>query len=564
MKILIADDNAHNRMLLDFILSDHHFKTVEAANGQEACDLVAENDDIDLILMDLNMPVLDGIQATRKIKQEVCVDRFIPVLFVTAQGENEYLEKCLEAGGDDFVKKPVDEIELLAKVRAHSRTLDLYNKLHSAHQELEYHKGIVDQEHRVVEHIFRNGAERLTTYCQNVVTYTSPVSMFNGDIVLQSPSPSGGVYVLLGDFTGHGLASSIGTLPVYELFFRLAERGASVSQFASEINSSLHKILPITMFMCSTIMYLDREGKNLMIWSGGMNDTLIVDEKGGPVKHVEAAHMPLGILGTNEFDDQTTLLELHPNQVVLSYTDGVNEALNKDGEEFGLERLEELVKLGGDSVVDRIETSVHEFNGDIEQSDDLSCMSVKAGRVVHRDKKSDEVVDVGERFHAVECFPWSVNMTLYGKDLRQVNVVDQLMVFAGSIHGIELHKDKLFTVISELFSNALEHGVLGLKSSIKDTANGFEEYYSLREERLNKLTEQDKIDIWFKFVQADPSFFELKIQDSGAGFDFESLLKNVESSESHGRGLGLLKSMCATLNYENGGRTVQAKIALER
>ena len=564
MKILIADDNAHNRMLLDFILRDHDFDTIEAVNGQEACDILAEDENIDLVLMDLNMPVLDGIQATQKIKQEICVNRFIPVLFVTAQGENEYLEKCLEAGGDDFVKKPVDEIELLAKVRAHSRTLELYNKLHKVNQQLEYHNSLVEQEHRVVEHIFRNGAERLKTYCDNVTTYTSPVSMFNGDVVLQSPSPSGGVYVLLGDFTGHGLASSIGTLPVYEIFFRLAERGASVSQFATEINKSLVKILPITMFMCSSIMHLDRDGKSLLIWSGGMNDTLVVDKHGGEVKHIEAAHMPLGILSAKEFDDETTHVQLNENDVVFSYTDGVNEAFNAEGEEFGLERLEALVEKGGNGIVERVEQSVHEFKGDFEQTDDLSCLSLNASSVVHHDKKTDEIVDVGERFHSVQGFPFSVSMSLSGDDLKQVDVVDQLMQFSGSVHGIELHKDKLFTVISELFSNALEHGVLGIESSIKDNANGFEQYYTLREERLNTLTDDDKINIDFKFSKGDPSVFELMIQDSGKGFDSDKLLEKLEHQEFHGRGLGLLKSMCSVLEYRDQGRTVFAKIPLKR
>ena len=102
--------------------------------------------------------------------------------------------KCLDVGGDDFVPKPINESILLSKLYAHARNRKLYNKLKAANEALEYHQQVMDREHRIVEHIFANNTAQADSHCDNVKSYTSPASMFNGDLLLTAPSPAGGVY----------------------------------------------------------------------------------------------------------------------------------------------------------------------------------------------------------------------------------------------------------------------------------------------------------------------------------------------------------------------------------
>lgn len=562
MKILVVDDHEYNRELLSFILEDEGYDVIYAVNGLEACEQARNDTNVNLILMDVTMPEMDGIEATRIIKEEGG-EKLIPIIFVTALDDSEVLAKCLDAGGDDFVPKPINESVLLAKIKAHSRTQEIYRNLEKANDRLQYHKKIMDREHLIVERIFERGGNRVKTDCLNVKKYTSPMSMFNGDIILEAPSPTGGIYNLVGDFTGHGLAASIGTLPVTEIFYRLSAQQVNIGLFAKEINKSLVDLLPGNMFFCCAITYLDSQGRLLSLWAGGMNDVLrVTNNQERELIKVPSEHMPLGIL-KEEFDETPLSIEVNQGEKLYIYSDGINEATNDDGEEFGLDRIETIVNQDKDNVMQILIDEVHDFQGGDGQSDDISLIEISIDKLVHIDKKTLEKIDIMESDNSGESFAWNFSMRLDGDELRINSIVDQLMVFVGGIQGIELHREKVFTIISELYSNSLEHGVLGLDSSLKDTADGFSEYYRRRQNGLDNLKD-DFIDLEFSYQKGDVNAILLKITDSGEGFDFENTIKELEENEdSHGRGLPLLYDLCSSLEYSNLGKTVTAQYSLK-
>lgn len=557
MKILIVDDHQYNRDLLSFILSDDGFECLEACDGKEAYDVFLKNKDINVVLMDINMPVMDGISSTQKIKADF-PERFVPVLFVTALDDTEVVTRCLDVGGDDFVPKPVNEDILLAKIKAHVRSQTTYNTLKLVNEKLSYHQKLVDSEYAIVEHMFKSRDQRITTNCDNVVSYTSPASMFDGDLVLTSPSPTGGLYFIVGDFTGHGLSAAIGSLPVTEIFFSSTKKNVSVGRIAQEINVRLTDLLPENMFFCAVIGEVDYLGLTLSVWSGGMNDILCVSPKLLTLSRIESAHMPLGILTNEEFDNRPNVIEFELGTKLYFYTDGINEASNINGEEFGLERLEEIVLRGGNKVVDTLVSSVQEFIEGQEQSDDLSVLELEMGELIHRDKETNEVMSVGKKYHNVASFPWELKMVLTGDDLRATSTVDQIMSFIDSLEGMELHQEKIFTVVNELYSNALEHGVLDLDSSLKSTPDGFDEYYKLRALRLDGVT-KDSISIDISYVRGEPNKIVLVFIDSGKGFDITGLNDGVSQGQlRHGRSLALLSTLCSSLEYLDGGNKVRA------
>ena len=113
--ILIVDDEPFNVDYLEQELEDLGYQTVSAANGQEALDLVAA-DPPDLILLDVMMPVLDGFAACTRLKESDDT-RFIPVIIMTALDAMEDRIRGIEAGADDFLTKPVDPRELIARIQ---------------------------------------------------------------------------------------------------------------------------------------------------------------------------------------------------------------------------------------------------------------------------------------------------------------------------------------------------------------------------------------------------------------------------------------------------------------
>ena len=114
--ILVVDDQIQNIELLGAHLVPQGYEIVKAANGEEALGKLSTNQ-IDLILLDVMMPGMDGFEVTRRVRQDNML-RLIPIILVTALRETEDRVKGIEAGCDDFISKPVDKMELLARVRS--------------------------------------------------------------------------------------------------------------------------------------------------------------------------------------------------------------------------------------------------------------------------------------------------------------------------------------------------------------------------------------------------------------------------------------------------------------
>ena len=115
-RVLVVDDISANRKLLQAKLSHEYYQVTTACNGQEAVDLV-RSDMPDIVLLDVMMPVMDGFQACEILKSDP-ETMHIPVVMVTALGDREHRLKGLAAGADDFLTKPVDDFQLLTRVRA--------------------------------------------------------------------------------------------------------------------------------------------------------------------------------------------------------------------------------------------------------------------------------------------------------------------------------------------------------------------------------------------------------------------------------------------------------------
>ncbi len=113
-RILVVEDQADNRQILRDMLASTDYEMTEAEDGEQALAAVAQQRP-DLILMDIQLPILDGYEATRRIKADPAL-RSIPIIAVTSYAMSGDEEKAREAGCDDFVPKPYSPRELLAKI----------------------------------------------------------------------------------------------------------------------------------------------------------------------------------------------------------------------------------------------------------------------------------------------------------------------------------------------------------------------------------------------------------------------------------------------------------------
>ncbi len=128
-KILVVDDNQDNIDLLDFVLSDLHYHVLKALNGKTAL-ILAEKEQPDLIILDIQMPEMDGFEVLRRLRQKVHTER-LPVILLTAMRKDpQSIESGLALGADEYLTKPIDTEELVVRVKSMMR-------VKKAEQELE-------------------------------------------------------------------------------------------------------------------------------------------------------------------------------------------------------------------------------------------------------------------------------------------------------------------------------------------------------------------------------------------------------------------------------------------
>lgn len=114
-KILLVDDSQTVLMMERMILAPERFQIITASNGREACER-ARLEKPDLVLMDVVMPIMNGLDACKAMRADP-ITRSIPIILVTTRGETDNMERGYENGCNDYLTKPVDSAELLAKVR---------------------------------------------------------------------------------------------------------------------------------------------------------------------------------------------------------------------------------------------------------------------------------------------------------------------------------------------------------------------------------------------------------------------------------------------------------------
>ncbi len=134
-KILVVDDTPQNLKLLSDVLQVKGYEVISARNGTEALNQVKASDP-DLVLLDVMMPDINGYEVCSRIRNDSST-AILPVVMVTALDPTEERIKGLEAGADDFLNKPVNQAELLARVKSLLRIKDLYDKVQDQARQLE-------------------------------------------------------------------------------------------------------------------------------------------------------------------------------------------------------------------------------------------------------------------------------------------------------------------------------------------------------------------------------------------------------------------------------------------
>lgn len=554
IKVLVADDNESDRMILSSIISKQGHDVVTAADGREALEIF-ERERPQIVLLDAIMPEMDGKEAARYIK-ESAGDDFIPVLFLTSLQDANSLADCLDAGGDDFLSKPYSQVILKAKLNAFLRMRSMHALMQTQRDEISQHNQHMIHEQKVAKAVFDNVAHSGCLDSANIKYMLSPLAMFNGDVLLAAVKPSGGMHVLLGDFTGHGLPAAIGAMPMAEIFYFMTSKGFSITDIIAEINLKLKSILPVGVFCCGCMVDFSFEKQIIRVWSGGLPDSYIYHTDSGEIDNIRSKHLPLGILSADDFNSELQVLEMAKGDRLYICSDGISEALNASGEMFGEEQMVQAMKDSecDEDIFPTIQNRVTTFMGDSKRDDDITLLEVKMIGDFELSSDHSAASNAGQ----VGPQDWSMQYELGPNTLREFNPLPLMLQIVMEVPGLRPYSGQIYTILAELFSNALEHGVLGLDSQLKSTAAGFMEYY---EERTRLLALLDKGYVRFIFShrpKSEGGVLIIRLEDSGKGFDYKEKLRvSMNRGDYSGRGLPLVQSLTDSMEYLDAGNSVE-------
>ena len=553
--VLVADDNDSDRLILSTILKRQGHDVLEAANGREAVDLFTDHRP-HLVLLDALMPEVDGFQAARMIKCAAGED-LVPVIFLTSLKDASSLAKCLEAGGDDFLSKPYNRVILEAKIHAFQRMRQMHQTLQNQRDQIAKNNSYMLQEQRVAKAVFDNVAHSGCLDAPNIKHMLSPLSVFNGDVLLAAYKPSGGMHLMLGDFTGHGLPAAVGAMPMAEIFYGMTAKGFGLKDIVREINLKLKSILPIGVFCCAAFADVSYRKGSLSLWLGGLPDCYLI-RANGELEVFKSDHVPIGVIDSRSFNDSMFEIRMELGDRFYLWSDGIHEARNLRDEMYGEQRLKDLFVNNEDTeaLFGQIRLDVTNHIHGSERDDDITMLEVK---MVDPSEIQTETfkVEMGAISGPTD---WKMSYKLGPNTLRDFNPLPLLLQLLMEVPGLRPHSGTLYTVLSELYSNALEHGVIGLDSKLKSDPRGFAEYYQKRETALENLN-TGYVEFTFEHLPTvEGGSLYVQVQDSGEGFEYDNeSFKESPDEGFHGRGIPLIRNLCKRIHYVGAGNSVEAE-----
>ena len=344
--VLVVDDEPINRALIAGILHKR-FDVIQAASGLEAVAAVARTI-VDIVVMDIQMPEMDGFEATRRLKA-ASGDRFLPVVLMTASNDEALLADGLARGADDFLIKPASRVLLEGKIVALLRAASAFHALREQNQELTERRAVAETDYDVARRVFERAASRSRFDLPDLVVHAFALERFNGDFVLAAVAGDT-LRLLVGDFAGHGLRAAVGALPASEIFYSMTERGLGLGELAAELGAKLHRMFPRDLFLSACLVDVDLARERVSIWNAGLPDVLILDATGAVTGRLASRHLPAGVLPAHQIDPTAIEVPFPCGSRLAICSDGLIESRSPDGTMFGAERLQRSLGASYDGL----------------------------------------------------------------------------------------------------------------------------------------------------------------------------------------------------------------------
>lgn len=553
MKVLVVDDDVEVAELITIYVEMVGHEALVAHGGRDAIELFKRHQP-DMVIMDCVMPTLSGADAVAHIRAH-CGERWVPIIMISALIDEQDVANALNFGADDFLPKPINPILLDAKLNSFRRIAELQQQLAARTEELQRYYDLAEEEMQATNELMKRIVRWDALDNPQMRYWLQAAGGVSGDVIAVARAANGVFYVMLADATGHGLVASVNLIPLTQVFYAMTSKGFHVASIVEEMNRQVRAYSPVDRFVAVTLVAIDANEHILEVWNGGNPPALCVDRQGRELRRFRSQHMPVGILRPAEFSGDCEYFRYDREAVLLLCSDGLLDAANAERARFGLDGL--LQALSPTVTVAAAETlraAVLRHVGAAAPHDDISLAVVDCplqAQPMPAANHATAFVDAPRH--------WRLQLTLSAPQLREVDLVPMVMNWAKAM-GLQADQaGRFFLVVTELYTNALDHGLLGLDSTVKAADDGLMTYMEERMQRLQYL-QRGEIDVLIEQRDVDGrEQILIQVRDSGRGFDYAAWLGEDIGTrvQRSGRGIGLIRRLATSIEYRGCGNEVR-------
>ena len=400
-KILIVEDSSAIREAVKYMLLEKSYEVFVATNGREACTM-AYHERPDLILTDIEMPVMNGIEATRKIKQNPLI-KHIPIIVMSATRQ---FQEAFSAGADDFLLKPLNQDELLLRVQLNLKLAEKGNEIKRQHELLKAQRmeateqrdtilrqktELVDglQYASLVQKAILPSAEIFQERFDSYFIYNQPRNIVSGDFYWISRKNEL-TLVAVGDCTGHGMSGALMTMVGATFLNEVVHNSSKISadQILNDLRKQVIHLLnqkgefgEISNGMDLALCVYD-SNNHILQFSGAFNPCYLV-RAGQPLEIFKGDRMPIGIYLNIEVPFSKIEIPVSKGDTIYLFSDGYPDQIGgPTNQKFRYLKFREMLTEAAaftsmEQQYELIKKIMDEWIEGYEQIDDMMILGIR-------------------------------------------------------------------------------------------------------------------------------------------------------------------------------------------
>jgi serine phosphatase RsbU (regulator of sigma subunit) len=366
--ILVVDDNPANIEILEMRLAANNYEIITASDGAAGLTMAREQLP-DLILLDIMMPKMDGLEVCRRLKGDPALP-FMPIIMVTAKADSKDVVAGLEAGGDEYLTKPVDHAALVARVKSMLRIKSLHDRVIEQSNQLKIQLKTATK----IQSLFWPEIPELKAG-GHIWAFSVPASYVGGDLYDIIPQPDESLLAYIADVSDKGVPAALIMAALSTKIRSEARIQTKVNRILENVNNSMHRLISEEGFFATIVLvrYWPNNGKIEFSLAGHLQPLWIVESHIGNLPQLDG--ISLGVKPDVNYEKKEIFLS--PGESILLFTDGVTEAENNENQLFGNDRLVGYIEdtkgpPWGKGLLDQIGC----WRGDAKVNDDLTILEI--------------------------------------------------------------------------------------------------------------------------------------------------------------------------------------------